>query len=148
MDQDQQSKFKEWLGRSYGSYEEWLKAREDNKDLDASMERADNRESWVCHECGKMLVADINGNRAKMEVGAGKTKPFVKFREMAAYCDHCGIFNHLAFSADFDWAREADEPGKQRDTFSAEDEKRAGQTALATEKRKQDIVDDYLLKLK
>jgi hypothetical protein len=86
------------LGRSYGSYEEWDRAREENKEIEATMRiNKDGTESWICGKCGEMIVSNINGDRAKMKVGKN-TKLFVRFIEMAAFCENCETFNDLAFT--------------------------------------------------
>ncbi|MDP3993438.1 MAG: hypothetical protein Q8P75_00465 [bacterium] len=135
----------EFYKRTYGSEEEWQKAREENKYIDAKMRRADNRESWVCSDCSAILVIDINGNRAKIKAGKN-TKVFVKFIEMAAYCENCGKFNTLIFDGTYDWAREQDEDGTKRDTLFIEDRERVLKSEPG--RPEVEIAGDYLLKLK
>jgi hypothetical protein len=87
---------------SYESAEEWKKAREENKELIAKMKiNGNGTESWVCKNCGAIIVIDINGNRAKMKVGKN-TKVFVKFTEMAAWCEKCNTFNDITLSCVID----------------------------------------------
>lgn len=84
--------------KSYGSIEEWERSREKNKEILANMKINENgTESWVCKKCGHMIVADINGEIAKMKVGKN-TKLFVKFTEMAAWCENCKEFNDIILS--------------------------------------------------
>lgn len=89
---------KDMVTKSYGSKEAWNKAREGNKEILAKMKINENgTESWVCEKCNHMIVADINGNRAKMKAGKN-TKIFIKYTEMAAICENCGAFNTLVHS--------------------------------------------------
>lgn len=146
-------KLKEWLesfyARTYGSKEEWEKAREGNKDIDAKMKRneVNGLESWVCSNCEQMIVANINGNRAKMKVGKN-TRVHVRFAEMAAYCENCGKFNNLNFDYELDWAAEREQEGKSRETFFFEERSRAIIAMPPDTKDEANFVSDYLLKLK
>jgi hypothetical protein len=129
--------------RTFGSKEEWLKARKANREIDAKMVRKDDRESWVCKKCGQMIVANVNGNRAKVKAGKN-TKLFIKFEEMVAYCENCGEFNSLMF----DWALDGFiENDATRDTFFVEDRERMLK-AKQSDVPESISADDYMLKLK
>ena len=120
---------------TYGSLEEYDKAREGNQDINAKMIINEEKgvESWVC-ECGKVIVVDINGDRAKITALNG-AEIFVKFSEMFAVCK-CERQNRLMFTADLD---NKDYPN---DTFY-QDKKRAQK-----EKNYKEVLKDFLLKLK
>jgi hypothetical protein len=143
--------------RSFTEFYEAAKAKEEarkglrpsNQETEGKMERneVNGLESWVCSNCGKMIVADVNGCRAKMKVGKN-TKLFVRFAEMAAYCENCHQFNRIELGDELDNAMEMEQEGKQPPTFFFESRDRALQDMPADTKDELTFVADYLLKLK
>lgn len=92
-------KLMDFATESYESPDKWEKARDSNKEIvGAKMRINENKtESWVCEKCKHIIVMNINGNRAKMKVGKN-TQVYVKFSEMAAWCEDCKEFNHISLS--------------------------------------------------
>lgn len=123
--------------------------RSSNQETEGQMKHneVNGLESWVCSKCGHMIVADVNGSRAKMKVGKN-TKLFVRFAEMAAYCEVCHQFNRLELGDELDVAMEMEQDGKQPPTFFFESRDRALQNMPPDTKDETTFAADYLLRLK
>lgn len=128
---------------SYGSPEAWEKARELNKEIVGAKMKTNNdgTESWVCKNCGHIIVMNINGNRAKMKVGKN-TQVYVKFTEMAAWCEACKKFNNITLSY------VADDNDNINDTSFAQDKARGESEMAKNTDNDPHEIERHLLKLK
>jgi phage FluMu protein Com len=140
----------EFIAIGQAQVEQRKDLREFNKDLSETLHRnSDGSESWVCKECGQILVRDINGARA-MVYSLNNVAVFVKYNEMAVQCPKCKTFNFLIHETDFTDALTdiGNNEQKPMNTLFVQDEQRAAVQAQKEKVKKTDLLRDYLLKLK
>lgn len=131
---------RDFVTDGYKSLEEWEQARDSNKEIvGAKMSINNKTESWICKKCGHIIVMNINGNRAKMKVGKN-TQVYVKFSEMAAWCENCKEFNHISLSYMLD-------SEDNQDTSFIEDKARGEKKLAVVANENTPEIERYFLKL-